>query len=795
MIRRLKLIFLIGILIGAFGCQKNLEDLPNYKRPSWLAGKVYTQISSNDSLKIFAACVKKVGYDTILNTSGCYTVFAPSDNAFAEFFKNHANYNGSVDNIPYDTLVRIVRSHIINDPWSLEQLHQLDVDGWIDTLGLTNNRPFGYKRESLLRDPNIKIGIAQYPKDTKRIVDTTQAVYTNIRYTDGNKFASIFYKQYFDANKLIASDYEFYFNRPFQSQYTYFMGSKIIRANIFAENGYIHIVDKVNNPLQSAYDLLKSNTNYSEFLDLINMSAQLSLNQTATQAQKGYQSGVTVDTIFDVTYPSLAFNIMNEKTVAPVGYANNASVRYQNGIIAPTNQALEKFYSDFLIGSGKYGTIRNAPDFFRRIIANTYMSKYPIYPSILATKGYYNGENDYITFDANSIIEKKMGSNCTFIGVNQPIIPYVFRSVAGPVYEFQNYSETMYSIELAGILADLKKQNVKYSFFVENDFNCHHDSTLYNQYNDITKIRRYFAYNTSIKGPITTQGKTYILGSSDVRTLLYNHIGTSVPQFRAQKEFIRNLAGNYIIIDQTISPWAAYSNNQSGYQLNVYYDHGLTVKGINGTSDTLITPQRISPDFVTNGVTYDIQSWMNFNSIANIYSVISSEQNLTKFYSLLDKAKLVDKITGKFTFMLDNDFYTVFAPTNAALGTAYDNLPVDQLKNFLLMYFVHGDIIFTDGNKPSGYYETMRKDEKSTDYSTVYTKLYVGNDEPDKIKFYDKSGNVIYTVNYNDSKVNIITGLNDNNASTNTRPWKVTFSTGVIHEINTVLVFGQTDTN
>lgn len=779
MIRRIKVIFLVGILITVYSCQKSLEELDNYKRPSWLAGKVYTQLSSEGNLKTFAACVKRVGYDTILNTSGCYTVFAPNDSAFNVFFKQHPNYNSSVENIPYDTLLLIVKSHIINDPWSVEQLRQLDEGGWIDTLGLTNNKPKGFKRETLVRDKNIKFGIAQYPKDTKRIVDTTQAVYTNIRYTDGNKFAPIFYKQYFDIYKLPASDYQFYYDRPFQSSAMYYMGAQIVKSNIFAENGFIHVIDKVNEPIQSAYDILKSEkSKYSKFLDLINMSVEIDENLTATQSQFNYQHGLTYDTLFDVNYPNLAFNIMNEKTGG-----GNSSVRNQNGLIAPTNEAFDQLMNDILVGSDKWGDILKAPAFFRRIIANTYMSKTPIYPSLLNDRGYLNGESDYMKFDLSSVVEKKFGSNSSFIGVNKPIMPIVFRTVAGPVYLRTSYEAAMYAIEASGILSQLKDETKMYSFFVENNYNCTVDSTLITWYDDIYQTRRIVGYDLSIPGPPRNKQINYTSG--DLRTLLYNHVGTSLPQFNAKKEFIRNLAGNYIIIDNTQSPWVASGSG------------GITVKGINGKNDTIVNPYQISDNFTTNGVTYEISSWMNFNNIANMYNFLT-QLNLSKFLDLLAKAGLADKKLGILTFTLDNDYYTVFAPTNAAFAASsvnYDAMPIDQLKKALLMYFVHGDLIFTDGKKPAGYYETLRKDDKSTDYTVIYTKLYIETGL-DVINFrnVDHSENPNYTISVDQKDpTNVITGSKQ--AYTTPPPFPAVYSNGVIHEINTLLEFGSVDTN
>jgi hypothetical protein len=73
-IRSLLWIVFFTILIS--GCEK--EQIL-YERPEWLLGKVYTQILEEAELTTFARCIELTGYDQIINVSGSYTVFAPSN--------------------------------------------------------------------------------------------------------------------------------------------------------------------------------------------------------------------------------------------------------------------------------------------------------------------------------------------------------------------------------------------------------------------------------------------------------------------------------------------------------------------------------------------------------------------------------------------------------------------------------------------------------------------------------------------------------------------------------------------
>jgi len=149
-------------------CQKEFDK---FERPEWLAGKVYTQILDIPELSTFARCIEITGYDKILDVSGSYTVFAPSNDAFKTWFEQNSKYK-SIDDIPLNELNRIVKFHILQNPWTKKQLRSLDVYGWIDTLDARNNQPRGFKRETLLLESNQKYGVSRANGKEGTITDT-----------------------------------------------------------------------------------------------------------------------------------------------------------------------------------------------------------------------------------------------------------------------------------------------------------------------------------------------------------------------------------------------------------------------------------------------------------------------------------------------------------------------------------------------------------------------------------------------------------------------------------------------
>jgi len=497
---------------------------------------------------------------------------------------------------------------------------------------------------------------------------------------------------------------------------------------------------------------------------MINLFPEFEYNDEKTMDQPGADEGFEVDSLFDITYPQLAFNIYNENTKAPagtMGLPGNVTIRYHHGLIAPTDEAMTEFINEYLVGPNKWGTLADSPEHIKRIIANTHMCTNPIYQTDLE-KGFYNGEMDIVRMNPADIVQKQYSSNCTFIGLNKAVVPRAFSSVTGPVYLQRGYSKVMYAIERAGLLPALKRENANYLFYVESDLNTTLDSSL------VYDIRLGQFSVWQITGSSRTK---FTLTTNDLRTLILNHIGTEYPRGIAKKEFIKNLAGNFLIVNNETSEVTGTAPTTNGYR---------------GTIPVTNYPAQISTD-ADNGITYDVDDWFNFRA-TTLFLTLSTYY--PDFHNLLRKAGLSLDREYRYSFISENEYYTVFVPTSAALNIyRADTISIDNLKNFLLLHFVQGDLIFTDGNKSSGYYETARVDEKSTPYSIINTQIYI-NPGYDIINLPGKTGDNYLTVTESSSS-NVLAGRN---LGTGAETFPNIVNNAVIHKIDTVLLFSGLDT-
>ncbi|MCK4920545.1 MAG: fasciclin domain-containing protein, partial [Bacteroidales bacterium] len=120
----------LGILISSvfilYSCQ-DIQDQEKYQHPEWLVGKLYTQLKSVENTSVFVRALELTGYDTIVDVTGSFTIFAPSDEAFAAYFSDNPEYGSSVENIPPDDLLKLVKYHIIQNAWTKDQIQSADI--------------------------------------------------------------------------------------------------------------------------------------------------------------------------------------------------------------------------------------------------------------------------------------------------------------------------------------------------------------------------------------------------------------------------------------------------------------------------------------------------------------------------------------------------------------------------------------------------------------------------------------------------------------------------------------------
>lgn len=569
------------------GCKEVFEQ-EKFKRPEWLPGKLYTAVMVQKDLGLFSEGLQLTGLDTILDVSGSWTIFAPTDDAIRQYLAEN-NYSGLSD-IPKEKLEKIIKFHIIQNPWSLGQLKSLGINGW-RTKEDANANSYAYKRETILKNPDEKYWIKRMKNKEIIVSDSTMADRYKRVFTSSRKFVPLFYDQYLAVNGLTSEDYSFYFKRAYEPGNVYYAEAKIIQADIFAENGFVHIIDRVVNPMLNAKERLEKQMpgeSYSLFLDMIYWYyPKFDPNMTATNQQPGVRYGAVVDTLWDLNYASLAFNPHKER----FDIMNQTLVRH-NGLIAPTDDSFREFIDGVLTmksGFPHWKDHKSLPaDVADFIVAQNFKSS-PLYPSrsgyrkIFKESGRYHQKEEHI-------IRTDFGSNCTFIGLDSYIPDRVFTSVTGPVFCRPAFSIFRMAMVYSGAYDAISSHKGPLYFFPIPDYALMADSSLLLNWIDKDKNSyNFMAYNRA----------THKLETLSRRTLtdwILNQVGTSTSNAGDIKESIKTLGGKTLT-------WDHSNNTIQGTRPSTF--------GYKGDSIEINSPvPLIEP--TDNGKSLTVKSWFNF---------------------------------------------------------------------------------------------------------------------------------------------------------------------------------------
>jgi uncharacterized surface protein with fasciclin (FAS1) repeats len=758
-------LFLLLFSVMIFNSCKDITDNEKYQQPEWLAGKLYTQISSMEDLSIFTTLLQNTGYDSLLDLTGSFAVFVPTDEAFQLWLNEHPELGGDISNLPQDQQKIMVQYHILQNRWSKEQFQSLDIYGWIDRDDPTNDKPRGYKRQSIYQQANKKYWIEKH-SDQEYIVDSTESSKYKTVYTRSRKYLPLFFDEYFTVNDLKGEDYEFYYDRSFEHGEVYIANARTLNEEIPAENGFIYKIDQVIRVPLNAEELLSMEHNgksTKSFLDMIYQASEFSENVTATFDQPEARAGGEFGVLYDLDYPQLSFNIHEELT-GPNTNNTFYTVRYQNGIAAPSDEAFQEFINSVLtVNSGypHWPDFESVPVNVRRLILNAHMSNEPIYSTDIAD-GFKNSAGDRVVIDEASIDFKYYGSNATFMILNEAITPRAFSCVAGPIYLRPGYSTLMYAMEYTKTLSALKTKNADYVFFAPSDYAFYADSSLVLVWDDIAANRYHFMARNRVLERYESVDRNILTKR------ILNQVGTGRPNGFSRKEFIENLAGNFIVFDNVNNTATGGIDNTFGYL---------------GDS-TVFRETVLLEEKIDNGITYQFNNWFQ-TPTTEMYSLLSA---YPVFMDLLLKADLADGIYYSVPFLTEGVHYTVFIPSEEALlNSGADKLSKPDLQQFLKYHFVRGERIWTDGSLLGGRYKTMRVDESSTNTQTRYSTLNIETGY-DFINILKDDNSVYCAIPEDEEKTNnmVASCIDEENRG----PHDYIIS-GVIHEIDSVLMKDQ----
>lgn len=421
-------------------------------------GFAYDILQERGNYTIFLAAVDKAGYSNLLKGKGLATVFAPDDEAFKAYLSKH-DYSG-IDEISSVELSVLIGEHILK--YSYRKSDLMDFQPSLSGTGLIQPAGSCYKHMTFAREEDETLW-DEWNKRTVKVVNR-------------EKFLPVFSTELFKTLKITDPESNYKYFYPDSKWYGndgcfYPANAGVLEYEIPTDNGYIHTIDRVIEPMRTVYSVLEDQKlPYSllkKLIDKYNLfryDAVISSNY----AQPG-------DSLF-------LFEHMNEGRLQIENIAsewitnvNNTEVQklYAFNAFMPNDDAILKFYNEFF----KDPEVREQYNSFDEVdrltmyyfLTNHIVRSNPVFPATLA-QGVDDGWGTPFNFDINNDVEhKEMCGNGVFYGLKEVHMPAIFETVTRPVFQSPKYRTFTYALMRAGMLPELANREREVTMFVYSD--------------------------------------------------------------------------------------------------------------------------------------------------------------------------------------------------------------------------------------------------------------------------------------------------------------------------------------
>ena len=312
----------------------DIADDDHYKSPDWLKGNAWQVMENEGNHQMFLQAIELVGYKPIVNGQSVLTVMAPDDSAWQQFLqqKGYASVEDMFQKDPA-YLKKTVGYHLMYYAYDWSKMVNFrpdEGDGATDEQRMVDAGLY-YKHRTRSADDMEQV------RGRLNGVDTTVTVYHYERYLP------VFSHMMFSSLGLDAkSNYEYFF--PGSEWTGGNNGFNVANASVkdqdavVTDNGYLYHVNQVISPLETIYKTLKSNANYSDFINLYDSYAEL----TEADQETNTSLGKIVYTITHGALPNIACEW-------PVTDFRQMRILERNAytIFAPSNQAIANFFASY----------------------------------------------------------------------------------------------------------------------------------------------------------------------------------------------------------------------------------------------------------------------------------------------------------------------------------------------------------------------------------------------------------------------------------------------------------------
>jgi uncharacterized surface protein with fasciclin (FAS1) repeats len=454
-----QLVYVVIIAALFTSCKKKFDEY--YERPSNLANPIYKQLVDDGKFSNFVSLIDKAGYKETLAAAGYWTIFAPTDSAFSndtEFatFIQARGFN-SVASVDSATAQMVVQYLLVFNGFEKDRIDDYQSPlGWIPNISFKRRTAYytGFYQDTTYSGQALKA-----TPSNRNNVGTNNSYY--VFADNGNKYIPCFTSENLSALGLSAADYNYFYPQSTFSGFN-IANARVTKKDMPAENGVIHIIDRVVTPAKSIDQYLRSKPEYSIFRSILERFMVLFIkNNDATHRYQVLHGG-SEDVSVKVYSNLLAFSPNNENYFK---LQDNDGQKEGWTMFVPTNDSLNKYINTVVLQ--QYPSLQSLPLSIIADLLNAHMWQSTVWPNKFSSTNNFLGEPAKMN-NTTDIIDKKILSNGFFYGTKKVNEPNVFSTVYGKAYLDPRYLLMTRLLDM-DLKSSITNSSVKYTMFMMSD--------------------------------------------------------------------------------------------------------------------------------------------------------------------------------------------------------------------------------------------------------------------------------------------------------------------------------------
>lgn len=506
----------------------DIADDDHYKSPDWLKGNAWEVMQADGNYTSMLKAVELTGYKPIVDGQTILTVMAPDDTAWQNYLQQ-LGYTSVDDMYQSDPqlLKKTVGFHLMYYAYDWQKMVNFrpnEGDGATEEQ-LNRNAGMYYKHRTRSQDDMEQM------RGKLNAVDTTVTVYHYER------FLPVFSHKFFETKGIEAkSNYEYFYPQSTWTAGT--NGFNVSNASVtdqeavVTDNGYLYHVNQVVRPLETIYQQLRQNPNYSDFVSLYDQYAEFTTVSQQTIENVGY----TVYQLSHGSLPPIAWEW-------PIDNYRQMSVLSSEGynIFAPSNQAIQQFFSNYWTAEGGYASLADLdPLILEYFIMQSFANEQTIvFPEDIRNEKVQTVYGTPVNINPDEVDDRMMCANGVVYGMNHMDAPAIFSSVVGPAFADTTYQCYLYTLDKSGLVLSLASNKAEFVTLIPTNLQYNQNEPQMRLNN--TSAGRLLEVYSDVDGNFAT------MGQSMAREIINIHTATNIGELptTGMKVVETNEAFNY----------------------------------------------------------------------------------------------------------------------------------------------------------------------------------------------------------------------------------------------------------